>query len=405
METTVEITTPSRKSGALNWVKENLFSTWYNSILTFLSLFLIVGGVYLAVRWVLLIADWAPVINHPLLYLVGQYPRQALWRPGVGLLLFSFLMGMAWRAWGGTMRNFAWIYALFLLVGVFWPPQGVALTLPIRLFFFINIPVIYLGYWAARSEAIRPRWISLGGLLALFIGLLLLRGFPPGAPGSALLPLVPTNLWGGLMVTLILAVGGIVISFPFGVLLALGRRSSLPVVSLFSTIFIEVVRGVPLVGILLLTSIMLPLFFPPNVRFDRLLRALAGMTVFSAAYMAENVRGGLAAIPPGQVEAAKALGLSNFRITAHIVLPQALRLVIPPIVGQFISLFKDTTLAAAIAVLDFLAVARSILQANPDYIGKQAEVLIFVAAVFWILSYLMSYASQRIETALGVGER
>lgn len=405
METTVEITTPPRKNGALNWMKENLFSTWYNSALTFLSLFVIAGGVYLILRWVLFVADWAPVINHPLLYLVGQYPREALWRPGVGLLLFSFLMGMAWRVWGGTMRNFAWIFALFMLVGVFWPPQGVGLTLPMRIFFALNILVIYLGYLAARLKALQPRWISIGGMIALLVALLLLRGFPPGAPGSALLPFVPTNLWGGLMVTIILSVGGIVISFPFGVLLALGRRSSLPVVRLFCTIFIEVVRGVPLVGILLLTSIMLPLFFPPNVRFDRLLRALAGMTVFSAAYMAENVRGGLAAIPPGQVEAAKALGLSNFRITAHIVLPQALRLVIPPIVGQFISLFKDTTLAAAIAVLDFLAVARSILQANPEYIGKQAEVLIFVAAVFWVLSYLMSYASQRLETALGVGER
>jgi general L-amino acid transport system permease protein len=189
------------------------------------------------------------------------------------------------------------------------------------------------------------------------------------------------------------------------VALALGRRSSLPVLSFFSTTFIEVVRGVPLIGILFLSSLILPLFLPPDVRIDRLLRALIGMTLFSAAYMAENVRGGLAAVPDGQVEAAKALGLSNFRITTLIVLPQALRTVIPPIVGQFISLFKDTTLASGVAVLELLSVGRSILQSTPEFIGLQMEVYLFIAAVFWIFSYLMSYASLRLEAALGVGKR
>jgi len=219
------------------------------------------------------------------------------------------------------------------------------------------------------------------------------------------LPVVPTNVWGGLLVTMLLAIGGITISFPIGVLLALGRRSSLPVVSLFSTVFIEFVRGVPLIGVLFLASIILPLFLPADVRIDRLLRALIGMTLFSAAYMAENVRGGLASVPLGQVEASKALGLNGAQITLLVVLPQALRAVIPPIVGQFISLFKDTTLASGVAVLEFLSIGRSILQANPEYIGLQAEVYIFIAAVFWIFSYLMSYASQKIEAALGVGER
>jgi len=236
---------------------------------------------------------------------------------------------------------------------------------------------------------------------SLLLALVLLRGFQ----GSALLPAAALNLWGGLLVTMILAVGGIVLSFPIGVLLALGRRSSLPVVSLFSTVFIEVVRGVPLISILFLSSIILPLFLPQNIRIDLITRALIGMTLFSAAYMAENVRGGLAAVPGGQVEAAKAVGLNNFQITTLIVLPQALRAVIPPIVGQFISLFKDTTLASGVSVLEFLAIGRSILQANPEYFGMQTEVYLFVAAVFWIFSYLMSYASLRLEVALGVGER
>jgi general L-amino acid transport system permease protein len=207
------------------------------------------------------------------------------------------------------------------------------------------------------------------------------------------------------MVTLILAVGGILLSFPIGVFLALGRRSSLPVVSVSSAVFIEVIRGIPLVGILFLASLLVPLFLPPEVRVDRLLRALVGITIFTSAYMAENVRGGLAAVPPGQEEAARALGLNGFQTTTLIVLPQALRTVIPPMVGQFISLFKDTTLASGIAVLEFLAIGRSILQANPEYIGLQMEVYLFIAAVFWIFCYLMSYASLRLESALGVGER
>ncbi len=160
-----------------------------------------------------------------------------------------------------------------------------------------------------------------------------------------------------------------------------------------------------MISILFLFSIILPLFLPPQVQIDRLVRALIGMTIFSAAYTAENVRGGLAAVPQGQIEAARAVGLNNFQITILIQLPQALRMVIPPIVGQFISLFKDTTLAAGIAVLELLTVGRSILEGNPEYIGLQAEVYLFIAAVFWIFSYLMSYASQRLEVALGVGER
>ncbi len=238
-------------------------------------------------------------------------------------------------------------------------------------------------------------------VVSLLLALVLLRGFQ----GSALLPAVALNLWGGLLVTMILAVGGIVLSFPIGVLLALGRRSSLPVVSLFSTVFIEVVRGVPLISILFLSSIILPLFLPQNIRIDLITRALIGMTLFQRGLHGGERARRIGCGPGGQVEAAKAVGLNNFQITTLIVLPQALRAVIPPIVGQFISLFKDTTLASGVSVLEFLAIGRSILQANPEYFGMQTEVYLFIAAVFWIFSYLMSYASLRLEVALGVGER
>jgi general L-amino acid transport system permease protein len=227
----------------------------------------------------------------------------------------------------------------------------------------------------------------------------------PGFEKFPALPKVPTTAWGGLMVTLLLAVGGIGLSFPIGVLLALGRRSSLPVVKVFSILFIEIVRGVPLITILFMFSIILALFLPTESRIDRVIRALIAMVVFSSAYTAENVRGGLQAVPRGQEEAAKALGLNNLQITLFIVLPQALRAVIPAIVGQFISLFKDTTLVVIVGINDLLGIGKSVLNADPQFIRLQAEVYIFIAAVFWVFSYFMSYASRQLEKVLGVGER
>ena len=399
--TQTEVIRPPESPGLWKWIRENLFSNWINGLLTVISLIVIYWVVTTSVRWVFFAADWSPVLTNPLLYLVGQYPREELWRLGASLAMVSLLLGVSWRKWGGVMRTFAYMYALFMLIGAFWPAQGETLTMPMRIFFLVNILVTLAGYFLARVAAIRSAYILGAWTASAVISLILLSG----VEALNLLPKVTTGLWGGLLVTLILAIGGITISFPIGVLLALGRRSSLPVLSVISTILIEVVRGVPLIGILTLFSIILPLFLPPEMRIDRLLRALVGMTIFSAAYMAENVRGGLAAVPDGQIEAAKAVGLNGFQITTLIVLPQALRAVIPPIVGQFISLFKDTTLAAGIAVLELLSVGRSILQANPEYIGLQTEVYIFIAAVFWIFSYLMSYASRRLELALGVGER
>ena len=399
--TPTEVLRPPEPPGALTWLRNNLFSNWFNSLLTLLSLAVIAWAGFGITRWVFITADWRPVTSSPLLYLVGQYPRAELWRLGVSLALSSLLLGASWRLWGGMLRTFAFTYGFFLLVGVFWPSSMESLTLEMRAFFLANLAILYVGFLVAGWSRVTGRIITIAWLAVLGLTLVLLNGIQ----GVGLLPVIPTGMWGGLLVTMLLAVGGIVISFPIGVFLALGRRSSLPVVSLFSTIFIEVVRGVPLVGILFMSSIILPLFLPPEIRIDRLLRALIGMTLFSAAYMAENVRGGLAAVSGGQEEAAKALGLNNFQTTTLIVLPQALRAVIPPIVGQFISLFKDTTLASAVAVLELLSVGRSILQANPEYISLQAEVYVFIAAVFWIFSYLMSYASQRLEAALGVGER
>jgi general L-amino acid transport system permease protein len=177
------------------------------------------------------------------------------------------------------------------------------------------------------------------------------------------------------------------------------------VVKAISTVYIETIRGVPLITILFMFSIILALFLPQETRLDRLLRALLAVTVFSSAYTAENVRGGLAAVPQGQIEAAKALGMNSFQVLALIVLPQAIRAVIPAIVGQFIALFKDTTLVIIIGINDLLGIGKSIINSSPEFVQLQTEVYIFIAAVYWIFSYFMSIASRRVEESLGVGER
>jgi general L-amino acid transport system permease protein len=396
-----EVMRPPEPPGMRTWVRKNLFNSWFNGILTIVLLGLIVWVIYSIVIWVRYSANWEPVLKFPILYLVGQYPRGELWRLGLVITGYSFLIGVSWRKWSGIMRVLAFTYAGFLLVLALWPYPIPTLSIATRAALIASIGIMAIGYFVGDLRRITPRVVLIAWLVSfLFTGILLY-----GTPFLGILEIVPLNLWGGLIVTLLLAIGGITLSFPIGVMLALGRRSSLPIIKGICTIFIEAIRGVPLISILFLFSLILPLFLPTGIRLDRLIRALIGMTIFSAAYTAENVRGGLAAVPYGQTEAAKALGHSGLQITALIVLPQALRAVIPPIVGQFISLFKDTTLASGVAVLELLAIGRSVVNSDPEYIGLQMEVYGFIAVVFWILSYMMSHASRRLESVLGVGER
>ena len=224
--------------------------------------------------------------------------------------------------------------------------------------------------------------------------MMLLRGFGKNA--------VLTNNWGGLLLTLILAVVGIVVSFPLGVFLALCRQSKLPAIRWISTAYIETVRGVPLITILFMGSVLIPIFIP-DFSINQVLRMMIGITLFSAAYMAENIRGGLQAIPTGQYEAAQAVGLNYIHTMLFIILPQALRSVIPAIVGQFIALFKDTSLVAIIGLIDLLGVAKTVI-ADPNWLGLQAEVYLFAAVIYFVFSYSMSYVSKEIETSLGVGK-
>lgn len=389
---------PPQPPGPIKWLRDNLFSSVGNTLLTVILLPLIFFAIVNAAIWVFTEANWTPVTQFPLLYAIGQYPRDQVWRVGISLSFILFLVGVSWGRWGGLLKSISIAIAIFFAVMALLPISHSALTLSMRLYLGSNVLWLFLGFLVGMAKFVKPSYIIIGWAIAPVLTIVLLSGFE----GSTSLPSVATTLWGGLLVTFLLSVGGILLSFPIGVALALGRRSSLPVVSAFSTIFIEGVRGVPLITILFMFSIILALFLPAESRIDRLLRALMAVTVFSAAYTAENVRGGLQAVPSGQIEAAKAVGMSNLQTMVFIVLPQAIRAVIPAIVGQFISLFKDTTLVVIVGINDFLGIGRSIINSDPAFVQMQVEVYMFIALVYWIFSYLMSLASRRLESAMGV---
>ncbi|HDD61871.1 MAG TPA: amino acid ABC transporter permease [Chloroflexi bacterium] len=389
---------PPQPPGPVKWIKDNLFSGFMNSILTVLLFPVIIYLLYQIFKWVLVGANWQAVSQFPMLFAVGQYPRDQIWRVGFIFSGLMFMLGISWGRWGGLLKSISLAAGSFLLLLAVLPVQHPQLDLTMRIYLGSTILLTLVGFLIGNKTRLKNTIIIAGWFVIPIIGIVLLAGFS----GSEWLPAVQTTLWGGLLVTFLLAAGGIVLSFPLGVALAFGRRSDLPVVSGFSTVFIEVIRGVPLVTILFMFSIILALFLPVESRIDRLVRALMAVTVFSAAYSAENVRGGLQSVPLGQVEAAKALGMGNLKITVFIVLPQALRAVLPAIVGQFISLFKDTTLVVIIGINDFLGIGRSIINSDPEFVQMRTEVYIFMAVVYWIFSYLMSLASRRIESAMGI---
>jgi general L-amino acid transport system permease protein len=244
------------------------------------------------------------------------------------------------------------------------------------------------GRW---TRALRLLWIA--SLPAILV---VLHGAGPGQ--------VPIRDWGGLLLTLLLAVISLALAFPLGIVLALGRRSSLPLVRAVSVLYIELIRGVPLVTVLFMASLMVPLVLPEGVRPETMIRAIAGFALFTAAYVAEDVRGGLAALDIGQYEAAHALGLGAFATNRLIVLPQAIRVIIPSLVGHFISLFKDTSLVVIIGLRELMGIAMAVVN-QPEWLGLFREVLLFIAVVYFVFSFAMSRTSRQLEAQLGVGER
>jgi len=361
---------PISQIGAILWLRTNLFSSWINGLLTLASLYLLYISIPPLLDWMVLSANfnfgtvnilgfeikfsevmadnqncgreaacWPYIYEKLYMYIYGFYPREETWRPDV--------------VYGLT----ALLFVIVRLVRNYKHKTRVILTL------IVTYPIV--------------SYVLMAG-------------------GFGLLPVVETHQWGGLLLTLIIASIGIIVSFPIGVVLALGRQSDLRVIKLFSTLFIEFIRAVPLITILFMASFVLPLFLESGTNFDKLLRALIAIALFQAAYFAEVVRGGLQAIPRGQYEAADAVGLSYFQKNALIILPQALKISIPNIVGSSISLFKDTTLVLIIGLMDFLAMVGMTSQ-DPYWLGRETEGYVFVTMVFWVILYSMSRYSRKLE--------
>ena len=348
---------PVASVGVLGWIRKNLFNSVFNSILTILTLYLLWKVVPPFIRWAFLDsfwyatseqcrtgsgACWAIITKNIRFILFGFYPYDQHWRPLLAMLILFTLLGLS-----RNRRNWK-------------KPFGYA-------------------------------WIA--GLFAMG---LLMKG------GVFGLKSVESTQWGGLPLTLLLAVFGLTAAYPLGVVLALGRQSKMPIVKMFSVLYIELIRGVPLISLLFMSSVIFPLFLPEGVTLNKILRAQVAIILFTAAYIAEVVRGGLQAITRGQYEAAESLGLNFFLTMRLIVLPQALKIVIPPSVSILISAFKDTSLVVIIALYDVLKTTQSVLS-NPIWMGFSKETYLFLALLYFLGCFSMSNYSRKLEKELSAG--
>ncbi|GAB4474941.1 MAG: amino acid ABC transporter permease [Elainellaceae cyanobacterium] len=387
---------PIAQVGLVAWMRKNLFNSWFNGILTILLVWLLGSTVINFVRWAFSLAQWQVIPANLPLYFVGRFPASQYWRVWVLVALLAALAGQTWGILAKTAprlfsRPVLIGLAIAALIAVIFPtpPLYRLLILGVELLTAVSA---WIGWQLGSRTPGFGKWLSIAWAIALPIALWLLLG------GFGLRP-VNINDWGGMLLTVFVSVLSILLSFPLGVLLALGRQSTLPVIRGLSTAYIELVRGLPLLSILFFASVMVPLFIPSNIRLNLVIRAIIGLTLFTAAYLAETIRGGLQSIPRGQTEASRALGLSTPLTLGLIILPQALKVSIPAIVGLFISLLQDTTLLLIIGLFELLGISRAIL-ANPQFIGRYAEVYLFIGLIFWVLCYAMSWGSRRLEQSL-----
>ena len=404
-------------SDTRTWVRHNLFRTRRDAVLTIVFGLLALWLLYKTLRFIFVTGRWTIIEVNLELLMIGRYPEAHVLRLAVtvvvlalwGGLLAGFIRGRQVRSGRMTAADSKLTRARVVdLVGRLWIPGA----LIVLLLLLTSTPgpwiMVVLALVAALVGRLlgpfagRLRLPPIGSLLVVFV-----FGAVPVALYFYIVTAVGFDEWGGFMLNLFLAVCAIILCYPLGVLLALGRRSGLPLVRLVCTTYIEVIRGAPLFVLLLLANVALGFFVPDSLAPATSTRAIVVFTFFTAAYMAEIIRGGLQSVPRGQIEAAKAVGLSPIRQTGYIVLPQALRNVIPAQIGQLISLFKDTTLAGiAMGLFELLQVSGAITS-QPDFRGQGliAETLTFAALMFWVVSYTMSRESQRLEKRLGVGSR
>ncbi len=423
---------PASTVGVVGWARANLFSNWVNTLLTLAGLYVTYLALHTIVDWGFARAVWTGENNKACLdkvvgfevgacwafvnsklsmFMYDRYPEEARWRVDLTMLLgaigigWLIIEGLPWRRWVSLfMIGFYPVIALILLTGGnldVQPSTWIFLAVLVAIVF----GAIYLFGMRARTNGSDFDMMMTMKVAGAIFGYIILLNLLIDV-SFGMIP-VETSLWGGLMVTLVVAITGIVASLPIGILLALGRRSTMPVIRMASVIFIEFWRGVPLITVLFMSSVMLPLFLPEGVNFDKLLRCLIGVALFSAAYMAEVVRGGLQAIPKGQYEGAMALGLSFWKMMGLIVLPQALKLVIPGIVNTFIGLFKDTTLVLIIGLFDLLGIIQREVGADAKWFAPSTHLtgLVFAGLVFWVFCFGMSRYSIYMENKLHTGHK
>lgn len=387
----------TRSVRARRWAHENLFSDASNTALTVVTALALTAGVLLLARFVFATADWTVIETNRRLITIGRYPageEWRLWPPlwallGVGGLSFGLWIPLGVRGYAVAAGVTAFLYLLLL--------EGDTAAL-----FGVGVVLAVVGYAGTRAWVVGSRAESRARLAAV-VGMALL--LPLVVLMLQLGEGVRTSLWSGFLLNVTLATVGIALGFPLGVGLALGRASSYPVIRWTATAYIEVVRAGPLVAWLFMARFVLPDFLPPMAGLDELdivARAMLVLAGFTGAYVAEVVRGGLQSLPRGQLEAAQAVGLNALQTTWLIVLPQALRAVIPALVSQFISLWKDTTLVFALGLIELLGAGEATLS-QTDFIGREKEVLAFVALAFWAIAFGMSRLSLRVERTLGVG--
>jgi general L-amino acid transport system permease protein len=352
-----DVKPPASRVGILGWIRANLFNGWFNSVLTVLTVLflgLIVPGL---AKWAFLDGVW---------FSPAGVCRQA-----------------AGACWSIVTQNIRFIIFGFYPYEQQWRPLAALLIL--------------VGFLLYSHD--RRRWskrLGYAGIIALIAMTLLMRG---GVWG---LPPVESEKWGGLPLTLLLAIFALTAAYPLGVLLALGRQSRMPVIKILSVVYIEMIRGVPLISLLFMGSIILPLFLPEGVNIDKILRALVAMILFTAAYIAEVVRGGLQAMPRGQYEAAQSIGLNYYLSMRLIILPQALKIVIPPTVSILISAFKDTSLVVIIALFDLLKTTQTVIS-NPEWMGYSREAFVFIALLYFLGCFSMANFSRKLERQLSAG--
>jgi len=442
-ETLPQEPAPLSVAGPLAWIRTNLFSSPLNAILTLLCIWLVIDSVPGLVRFYFLdavwtgtnrdacLADkvgrpvgacWAYIADRTQYFIYGSYPVSERWR--VNIVFVMFALGVVWLLWNKVPLKKVGFFFFFVIM----PASAFILLLGgpraesfLRLLIIVTfaLAVLYLvlsfvpglmKFWIGEGqlavEEAMPVWQRFYRPKRLILISLVVFGVLAILADKVGLPRVDTGLWGGMTVTFLISAVGIVFSLPLGVLLALGRRSRLPAIQLLSVIFIEFVRGVPLITVLFMANTMLPLFVPQEYSPDRLLRPLIGVALFAAAYMAEVVRGGLQAMPKGQYEGAMSLGLGYWQMMRLIILPQALRIVIPGIVNTFIGLFKDTTLVTIVGIFDFLRTIEATL-IDPTWATPttRSTGYAFAAIFYFLCCWGMSRYSIAVEKRLAAGQK